>query len=126
MPRLGRGWLCHHKLRIAAVRAGVARLPLGVKCQQSFPPFHELAQIGGSGASPFAETCKHDSFLTGLALRTADDVDAVMMVCLARDGSRQPGDDGMADQGVALSLCGVPRIFPLSLALRSQPGARIP
>lgn len=58
--------------------------------QASGPPRqnHGLGIIGGSGGNPFSDDCPDDSFLTGLALRTGDDVDAVHQLCLGVDDRR--------------------------------------
>src|ERR1039457_1011938 len=55
--------------------------------QTSVPPRQNrgLGIIGGPGGDPFSDDCPDGSFLTGLALRPGDDVDAVRQLCRGVD-----------------------------------------
>ncbi len=65
-------------------------LQLSAQQHQQIIPLHQLPQIGGGGGGQFADTCPAGAFLTGLILHAADDVDAIQMLCAARDGSLKP------------------------------------
>ena len=92
--------------------------------QRPINPLHDLPQIGGPGGGAFSETCPSGAFLTGLALHAADDVDAVQMLCLGRDGSRKidtPWHGGPGGKLVVL-LCPpeTPAIIALDVAAEGQ------
>src|SRR5664280_651939 len=94
--------------------------------QTSVPPRQNrgLGIIGGPGGDPFSDDCPDGSFLTGLALRTGDDVDAVRQLCLGVDDRRdfQTVWHGGTGGTLKVLLCppATPAVIGLDVAAEGQ------
>jgi hypothetical protein len=78
---------------------------------------HGLTPIGGGGGSPFADMCPNGAFLTGFALHTGDDVDAIQQLCLGTDGRRNFETQWHGGNGGGPTLLLCPAQTPAVVAL---------
>lgn len=110
-------------IAVGLVLAGIFTAHLAA--QRTAPRVNGLPQIGGSGGGEFSDDCPDGAVLTGLALHTGDDVDAVQALCLGRDLSRKidkPFHGGPGGGKLAVLLCPptTPAIIALDVAAEGQ------
>src|ERR1700687_2437630 len=79
-------WL-HRRSRVILLPAAMLCFVLSAQAQTDavLPP------VGGSGGGAFVARCPQGQFLTGFALRTGNDVDAIRVICVTAFG---PADVG--------------------------------